>query len=92
MLMLSLAIASVIAGVLTAYFGSGKSRIVGVILILLGVFVGVLFIWCSWLLPVLGQPPIQFIGCIQNAVVAVIGGIAGAGIALGLFLLAIMKA
>jgi len=92
MLMLVFAIASIIAGIFTAYFGSGKSRAVGVILILLGLIVGILFLWCAWLLPFLPAPPIGFVGCLQYGVITVVGAVVGALIALGLFLLAIMKA
>ena len=95
MLLLVFAVASVIAGIFTAYFGSGKSRIVGVILILIGLIVGVLFLWGAGLLDSLfGAPPamMNFVGSITNGIVAVIGAIVGALIALGIFLLAIMKA
>jgi len=95
MLLLVFAVASVIAGIFTAYFGSGKSRIVGVILILIGLIVGVLFLWGAGLLgSMIGEPPamMNFVGSITNGIVAVIGAIVGALIALGIFLLAIMKA
>ena len=92
LLTLVFAIASVIAGIFTAYFGSGKSRVVGAILIVIGIIVGVFFLWCAWLLPVSLAPPIGFRGCLLNGVVAVVGAVVGAVIALGIFLLAIMKA
>ena len=95
MLLLVFAVASVIAGIFTAYFGSGKSRIVGVILILIGLIVGVLFLWGAGLLGSLFAPPpamMNFVGSTTNGIVAVIGAIVGALIALGIFLLAIMKA
>ena len=40
MMTLVFAIASIIAGIFTAYFGSGKSRAVGAILIIIGLIVG----------------------------------------------------
>ena len=92
MLMLVFAVASIIAGIFTAYFGSGKSRIVGGILIIIGLIVGVLFLWGANLLTFMGEPPISFVGTVTNGIVAVIGAIVGALIALGIFLLAIMKA
>ena len=95
MLMLVFAIASIIAGIFTAYFGSGKSRAVGGILIIIGLIVFVLFLWGAGLLgTVLGPPPamMQFVGTVTNGIVAVIGAVVGALIALGIFLLAIMKA
>lgn len=92
MLMLVFAIASVIAGIFTAYFGSGKSRAIGGILIVIGLIVGVLFLWFAELLPFMGDPLYSIYGTVQIGVVSVIGAIVGALIALGIFLLAIMKA
>jgi hypothetical protein len=95
MLMLVFAIASIIAGIFTAYFGSGKSRIVGAILIIIGLIVGVIFLWGAGLLSsFMGTPSgiMNLVGTITNGIVAVIGAIVGALIALGIFLLAIMKA
>lgn len=92
MLMLVFAVASIIAGIFTAYFGSGKSRAVGAILIIIGLIVGVLFLWFAGVLSFMGDAPYSFAGYVINGVVAVIGAIIGALIALGIFLLAIMKA
>jgi hypothetical protein len=41
--MLVFALASIVAGIFTAYFGSGKSRAVGAILIIIGLIVFVIF-------------------------------------------------
>jgi len=94
MLTLVFAVASIVAGIFTAYFGSGKSRAVGAILIIIGLIVFVLFLWGAGLLAsFMGAPPeiMNFVGVITNGIVAVIGAIIGALIALGIFLLAIMK-
>ena len=93
MLMLVFAVASVIAGIFTAYFGSGKSRAVGAVLIVIGLIVGILFLWFVYVLePILGAPWIRLAGTTLIGVSSVIGAIIGALIALGIFLLAIMKA
>jgi len=94
MLTLVFAIASVIAGIFTAYFGSGKSRAVGAILILIGLVVFILFLWGAGILTFMGTAPgfMDFTGTVINGVVAVVGAVVGALIALGIFLLAIMKA
>lgn len=92
MLMLVFAIASIIAGIFTAYFGSGKSRGVGAILIILGLIVGFIFLWGAGVFHFGTLPSfLQFVGTVTNGVVAVVGAIVGALIALGIFLLAIMK-
>ncbi len=92
MLMLVFAVASIIAGIFTAYFGSGKSRAVGAILIVIGLLVGVIFLWFAGILTFLGSAPMSFAGYVLNGIVAVVGAVIGALIALGIFLLAIMKA
>ena len=96
MMTLVFAIASIIAGIFTAYFGSGKSRAVGAILIIIGLIVGVIFLWGAELLGFMGSPAydsiLNFKNTIFNGVIAVIGAVVGALIALGIFLLAIMKA
>lgn len=95
MLTLVFAIASIVAGIFTAYFGSGKSRAVGFILVIIGLIVFVLFLWGAGLLTsFMGAPPglLDFEGTVVSGIVSVIGAVIGALIALGIFLLAIMKA
>jgi len=95
MLTLVFAIASIIAGLFTAYFGSGKSRAVGGILIVIGLLVFVIFLYGAGLLEsFMGMPEgiLNFKNTIVQGVIAIIGAIVGAAIALGIFLLAIMKA
>ena len=95
MLTLVFAIASIIAGLFTAYFGSGKSRAVGGILIIIGLLVFVIFLYgANMLSGFLGTPEgyLNFQDTIVQGIVAIIGAIIGAAIALGIFLLAIMKA
>jgi hypothetical protein len=94
MLMLVFAVASIIAGIFTAYFGSGKSRAVGGILIIIGIIIFILFLWGAGLLSFMGTVPkfMDFYGTVTKGIVAVIGAVVGALIALGIFLLAIMKA
>jgi len=95
MLTLVFAIASIIAGIFTAYFGSGKSRAVGGILIIIGLLVFIIFLYGANLLSgLMGTPEgiLDFQGTVVQGVVAIIGAVVGAAIALGIFLLAIMKA
>ena len=94
MLMLVFGLASIVAGIFTAYFGSGKSRAVGAILIIIGLIVFILFLWGAGVLGFMGTPPeiMSYVGVVTNGIVAVVGAVVGALIALGIFLLAIMKA
>jgi hypothetical protein len=95
MLTLVFAIASIVAGIFTAYFGSGKSRGVGVGLVVIGLLVFVIFLYGAGLLESFIATPegiLDFSNTIVQGVVAIGGAIVGAVIALGIFLLAIMKA
>ena len=92
MLMLAFAIASMVAGLFTACFGSGKSKAVGAILIIMGILVFILFLWGAGVLNIGTVPDIMnFAGIVLNGVVATIGAVIGALIALGIFLITIMK-
>ena len=95
MLTLVFAIASIIAGIFTAYFGSGKSRAVGGALIIIGLIVFIVFLYGANLLSgFMGTPEglLNFQGTIVQGIIAILGAVVGAAIALGIFLLAIMKA
>ena len=95
MLTLVFAIASIIAGIFTAYFGSGKSRAVGGVLIIIGLLVFIIFLYGAGLLEsIMGIPSgiLNFQGTIVQGIIAILGAVVGAAIALGIFLLAIMKA
>ncbi|MCD6170978.1 MAG: hypothetical protein J7J36_00955 [Thermoplasmata archaeon] len=90
MLLLIFAIGTIVAGLFTIYFGSGKSRAVGSILFIIGIIVAAIFynyttgdIWSasSW-----GWKTVE------AGIISLIGGIIGGLIALGIFLAGIMKA
>jgi hypothetical protein len=91
-LLLIFALAVLIAGLFTAYFGAGKSRKIGVVLILVGLVVGLMFT----LVPIreaTGIPPdgTDVSAIVINAALVLIAAAIGAVIALVLFLAAIMK-
>lgn len=82
----------ILAGAFTAYFGSGKSRAIGAVLLIVGLIVGIFWIYAT----MYGGP--QWItldtnlsNVIWDAFVNIIAAVIGAGIAIGVFLLAIMK-
>ncbi|GGM67205.1 hypothetical protein GCM10007108_01600 [Thermogymnomonas acidicola] len=82
-----LALSLIILGILTTYFGSGKSRTVGVVLLVVGIVVGVLDIYTAH--PYFGVSWVQevLIGTVYYVVAAIIGAVIG----LLIFLGAIMK-
>jgi len=62
MMTLVFAFASIIAGIFTAYFGSGKSRAVGGILVVIGILVFIIFLYGANLVSgILGTPEGGFI-------------------------------
>jgi hypothetical protein len=78
-----------LAGVFTAYFGSGKSRMIGAALLAIGLVVGVLWI-------VMGLDSVDVIDVnlskvVWDAFLYILAGVVGALAAIGVFLLAIMK-
>ncbi len=90
-LILTFALFTLIAGIFTAYFGAGKSRKIGLVLIVVGLLVGVIYT-----LPAIREATgiatgIDVSEIIFDAFIILIAAIIGAAIALGLFLLAIMK-
>ncbi len=88
-LILVFALFMLLAGIFTAYFGSGKSRMIGVVLLVIGLVVGIIWV-------VLGMDSIDVINVdlssvIWNAFLYILSGLLGALAAIGVFLLAIMK-
>ncbi len=88
-LILVFALFMLLAGIFTAYFGSGKSRMIGVALLVIGLVVGILWV-------VMGMDSVAIIDVdlsqvIWDAFTFILAGVAGALIAIGVFLVAIMK-
>lgn len=77
-----------LAGIFTAYFGSGKSRAIGAGLLICGIIIGLLvFFMYHNLLNVFDGLRIV----LKTAVIYLVSAILGALAAIGLFLLVIMK-
>ena len=91
-LVLAFGIFSVAAGSFTAYFGTGRSRSIGGALILLGVIAFIILLWFIGLFgPSVSRPLVWDQGQVLAGFVAVIGAVVGGVVALGIFLVAIMK-
>ena len=86
-LLLTFSLFLVITGAFTAYFGSGKSRKIGVGLLVGGLVVGILWAWFSG--PY--QANVELVSIIVESIGVILAAIIGAAAAIGLFLLAIMK-
>lgn len=88
-LILVFALFMLLAGIFTAYFGSGKSRMIGVALLVIGLVVGIIWV-------VLGIDSVDVINVdlskvIWDAFTFILAGLLGALAAIGVFLVAIMK-
>ncbi len=77
-----------LAGIFTAYFGSGKSRMIGVVLLVVGLLVGIIWVVLGAFSDVIN---VDMSEVVWNAFLYIVAGVIGALIAIGVFLLAIMK-
>jgi len=79
----------ILAGIFTAYFGSGKSRTVGVGLLAAGVVVGLLSGYAyhaGWI-----GPKGELGTLVWESFLVIVAAVIGALVAVGIFLVAIMK-
>jgi len=79
----------ILAGAFTAYFGSGKSRAIGVGLLVFGIIMGIVVLLMFQLDTV--PLELEFWTVIKDALVYIGAALVGAAIAIGVFLVAIMK-
>ncbi len=90
-LLLTVGLGLILAGLFTAYFGRGKSRMVGISLTVIGLLLGLLT-WLAHEFEVMGAADgYYFMDLIWMAVQVIGAFVIGAIITLGIFLLAIMK-
>lgn len=78
----------ILAGLFTAYFGSGKSRTIGVALLVVGIVVGLgigYYYHASWGFNA------SITDLILQTLFVIVAAVVGALIAIGIFLVAIMK-
>ncbi len=86
-LLLTFSLFLVITGAFTAYFGSGKSRKIGVGLLVGGLVVGVFWAWYAGPF----SANVNLVNIIVESIGVILAAVIGAAAAIGLFLLAIMK-
>jgi hypothetical protein len=87
-LLLTFSLFMLLAGVFTAYFGSGKSRMIGVVLLVVGLIVGLVWGYLGYVDEMI---TVDMSEVIWGAFVNILAALIGALIAVGVFLLAIMK-
>ncbi|MEM2943992.1 MAG: hypothetical protein QXN93_06320 [Methanomassiliicoccales archaeon] len=87
-LLLTFGLFMVLAGAFTAYFGSGKSRAIGVALLIIGLVVGIVWVYLAGFTDLVN---VWVADVVWEAFVNILAAVIGALIAVGIFLLAIMK-
>ena len=90
-IMLVFALVMVVAGVFSAGFGSGKSKMVGIVLLVVGLVVGIIWVYLTGYsdIEVFADVPLQ--DTMYDALVNIVAAVIGALAAVGLFLVAVMK-
>lgn len=88
-LLLTFSLFMLLAGVFTAYFGSGKSRMIGVVLLVVGLIVGLVWAYLGYMDT--AGVVVDISEVIWVAFVNILAALIGALVAVGVFLLAIMK-
>ncbi len=89
--LLVFALFMILAGIFTAYFGSGKSRTVGVALLAAGIVVGLLAAYSyhtGWIDP---HQSGRLGALVWESFLVIVAAVIGALVAVGIFLVAIMK-
>lgn len=89
-LLLSFGLTLFIAGLFGAYYGQGRSRSVGFVLTLVAVLLVGLFVALTWNI-VPGLVPVFHARVVAQSMVAVLAATAGSLLAVGLFVLSVMK-
>lgn len=88
---IAFAIVMILAGLFVAYFGTGKSRSVGFILLIVGVLVGGIWAYLCGYSEIDTFSKVAMWDVFLRALVNLIGVLLGALIAVGIFLVAVMK-
>ncbi len=89
-ILLTLGLGLFLSGLFTAYFGRGKSRMVGLALTVIGILFWVVTYVMS-MQNILFSESFEFMDTLMTAIMYVGGFVIGAIIAVGIFLVAIMK-
>ena len=90
-LVLVFALVLLIAGVFSAGFGSGKSRKIGVVLLIVGLIIAIAWIYLLGWSGIEEFDSIDTVDVLVEALFNIVAALVGALIAVGIFLVAIMK-
>lgn len=88
---IAFSIVIILAGLFTAYFGTGKSRSVGFAMLVVGLVVGVVWAYLCGYSDIDTFRKVAMWDVFLRALINLIGVLIGALIAVGIFLVAVMK-
>ncbi|MBE6525312.1 MAG: hypothetical protein E7Z66_01890 [Thermoplasmata archaeon] len=80
-----------LAGLFTAYFGTGKSRKMGIVLLLVGLIVGGVWAYLVGFSDIEMFKDIYALDLVIDSLINLVAIIVGAIVAVGIFLVAVMK-
>lgn len=90
-IIVAFAIVMILAGLFTTYFGSGRGRTIGLLILVVGIVVGAVWIWLGAFSKIEPFYAADFWDVIWQALVDLIGIVIGALVAVGIFLVGVMK-
>jgi len=90
-LVFAFAAVMLVAGIFTAYFGSGKSRRVGLALFVIGLVIGIVWAYLVGFSDISLFEKVAAWDVMYNAIVNIVAAVIGAAAAVGIFLAAVMK-
>ena len=88
---LAFALVMLLAGIFTAYFGTGKSRTIGFILLAAGIVIGVLWVYLAGFGGIDALKVCGFTDVVLQAILDFLAIMIGAMLAVAVFLVAVMK-
>ena len=91
-IILAFAVILLLAGLFTAYFGNGKSRMTGILMLVCSIVVGILWIFlCGGFGTDAIIKDVDIWNVFLNALIYIAGALIGAIVAVGIFLVAVLK-
>ena len=91
LIVLAFALVILLAGVFSAFFGSGKSRAYGGVMAIIGLVVGVVWVYLTGFSDISPFYEVYTWDVIYNAILNLVGILIGALVAVGIFLVAVLK-
>lgn len=91
LIVLAFALVILLAGVFSAFFGSGKSRAYGGVMAVIGLVVGVVWVYLTGFSDISPFYEVYTWDLVYNAILNLVGVLIGALVAVGIFLVVVLK-